>query len=131
MFHVISCRNLPWYADQSLFDVISSQDYILQLCKKLKLYTQNWVQKRSISIHIRIYFWWIVDYHHLKMCFYNSTSHQTTTSSVKSISEAILSGTIKCPYFDTIVLPTLKKVKRFQTRRIDGFASSCYFTEKC
>ena len=29
-------------------------------------------------------------------------------------------GSIKCPYFDTIILPTLKKVKRFQTRKIDG-----------
>ena len=48
---------------------------------------------------------------------------------------AILSGntpgSIKCPYFDTIILPRLKNVKRFQTRRIDAFSSSCYFQGKC
>ena len=31
------------------------------------------------------------------------------------------SGGMKCPYFNTIISPTLKKVKRFQTEKIDGF----------
>ena len=30
-------------------------------------------------------------------------------------------GSIKCPYFDTIISTTLKKVKRFQTGKIDVF----------
>ena len=30
-------------------------------------------------------------------------------------------GRIKCPYFDTIILSTFKKVKRFHTGKIDVF----------
>ena len=30
---------------------------------------------------------------------------------------------IKCPYFDTIILPTSKKVKRFQIEKTDVFFS--------
>ena len=107
---------------------------MLQHYKKLKLYTQNWVKKRCISLHIRNYLWSFVDYEHLKMYFYNSTSHWTTASSVKSVSGVILSGytpgSIKYSHFDTIISPTLKKVKRIQTRKIDGFSSSSYSEEE-
>ena len=59
--------------------------------------------------------------------FVTGISHWTTASSVKSISGVIFSGnapgSIKWPYFDTIILSTLKKIKRFQTGNIDVFFS--------
>ena len=49
----------------------------------------------------------------------------TTALTVKSISGVTSTsrntpGTIKYPYLNTIISPTLKKEKRFQTGKIDG-----------
>ena len=52
-----------------------------------------------------------------KSIFTTGTSHWTTASSIKSISEVTLFGNapdIKYPYFDTIILPT-KWLKKFCT----------------
>ena len=54
-----------------------------------------------------------VDYQHLQ-------KYWATASSVKSISENTLCS-VKSPLFDNIILPTLKKVKRFQISKIDVF----------
>ena len=44
---------------------------MLQLLKKLKLYTKLAVQKQHVSIHIKTYLWWFMDCQDLQKYFYN------------------------------------------------------------
>ena len=80
---LLICKSFVWYQAETrrgtqtslvtrlgLFHVISSEDYILQLLKNLKLNTKL-AKNRTLGIHIKIYLWSFVDYHHLKKYFWN------------------------------------------------------------
>ena len=60
-----------------------------------------------------------------KSAFIIQISHWTTASSVKSISGVTLHGNApgnsKCPYFNTIILPTLEKIEKFQQQKFMFF----------
>ena len=59
-----------------------------------------------------------------KIIFTFATSHWTSASSVKTVSGVTLSrnapGSIKCPYFDTIISHTLKNYKRLKKLRANS-----------
>ena len=97
-----------------LFLVISSQNYVLQLLKNLKLCTKLGPKTIHKYSHQNL-LWSFVDYQLLQKYFCNWNINYTTASSVKSISGVTLSenapGSIKCLHFDTIILPTLKICK--------------------
>ena len=94
---------------------------MLQLRKKLKLSVK--LGPEAVSIHMKIYLWSLVDFSTYKSIFTTNTSYWTSVSSVKSIPEVILPGNTSgnSLYFDIIISPTWKKVKRFQTVKIDEF----------
>ena len=93
---------------------------MLQLRKKSKLYTQLDLVKLG---HFKIYIRSFVDYQHLQKYFYNwnITWNYCFLCKINFRDKFIwkYSDSIKCWYFDTIILPFLKKVKRFKTRKID------------
>ena len=90
-------------------------------------YKQNWVQKQYISIQIRIYLWSFIDYQHTQKHFYD----WYITLSYSFICIINIRGNfiwkcywyMKCPYLDSIILSTLKEVKRFQTGNLDPYNS--------
>ena len=93
---------MPWYIDQpipsyrlAIFHVISSEDYMLQFLRKLKLYTKlapETVHKSLISIHTKIYLWSFVDYQYLKKYFFIWNITLNHCFICKIISRLTLSG---------------------------------------
>ena len=76
-----------------------------------------------ISIQMKIYLWSFGLPAPEKNIFIIGTSHWTIATSLKSISGVTFPGNApgnsKCPFFNTIILPTLEKLERFQTGKTD------------
>ena len=118
-FYVIPSCNLSWYADQPVNTlVLSSCNPLLRLyaSSSSAIKTIHKTESRNSTLVFPSNFicdHLFVDYQHLQ-------KYWATASSVKSISENTLCS-VKSPLFDNIILPTLKKVKRFQISKIDVF----------
>ena len=131
------------------FQVISTYDYVLQVLKKLELHKKQGSETVHKYSHQNLFE--II----CRLPTPTTKSMFTTETSLNycSIYKINTRGLIylempfcspKHLYFDTITCPNLKKVKRFQTEKLDGFFSEilittnvgliekgCYSQEEC
>ena len=109
------CKNYTGH-QQGHFYVISSRDHMLQLLKKLKLYTKLGSETVHKYLYQNLFVISFVDYHHLKKVFSTEILHWIAAWFLKSISGVNLALVAsKAHILPTTVLPSLKNCKWLKT----------------